>query len=123
MLQSIDTDWGKRGMQVVGIAVDHRAEVLAFANRLKIAYPLLIGEQDALEVAAELGVESPVFPFTVFADRRGELVTLFVGELHRDQVDLILSVVQDLDGQRLQLPQARRNIEAGLRELAARGPG
>ena len=35
--------------------------------------------------------ESPVFPFTVFTDRRGEVVTLFVGELHRPQAELILS--------------------------------
>ena len=40
---------------------------------------------------------APVFPFTVFTDRRGEVVALYVGELHRPQADLILSVVQDLD--------------------------
>ncbi len=56
------------------------------------AYPLLIGEQDALDAAAAFGVESPAFPFTVFTDRRGEVVALYIGELHKPQADLILVV-------------------------------
>ena len=79
-------------MAVIGIAVDDRDTVLAYADELKIAYPLLIGEQDALDAAAAFGVESPAFPFTVFTDRRGEVVALYVGELHKPQADLILSV-------------------------------
>jgi hypothetical protein len=55
-----------------------------------MTYPLLIGEQDALDAATALGVDSPVFPFTVFTDRRGEVVALFVGELHKPQAELIL---------------------------------
>ena len=84
-------------------------------------YPLLIGEQDALDVAAELGVDSPVFPFTVFTDRRGEVVALYVGELHQPQADLILSVVQKLDTDLLQLPAARRVIADGLSAVGAAG--
>jgi len=41
---------------------------------------VLIGDQDALDVAAKFGMDSPAFPFTVFTDRRGEVVTLFIGE-------------------------------------------
>ena len=101
-------------MTVVGIAVDHRDQVVAYADELKIAYPLLIGEQDALDVAAALGVESPVFPFTVFTDRRGEVVALFIGELHQAQADLILSEVQNLNQRQVGLPAARRTISEGL---------
>jgi len=123
LLESIAREWEDRGVEVVGIAVDRRDEVMAYADELKIAYPLLIGEQDALDVAGELGFESPVFPFTVFTDRRGEVVTLYVGELHKAQADLILSVVQDLDRDRMQLPQARRSIKDGLRALTPPHPG
>ncbi len=104
---------------MIGIAVDHRDSVMAYADELKIAYPLLIGEQDALDAAAAFGVESPAFPFTVFTDRRGEVVALYVGELHQAQADLILSQVQDLDRDRIALPQARRAISEGLRALGA----
>jgi hypothetical protein len=92
--------------------------VLHFADEFKIGYPLLVGEQDALDVAAKFGMPSPAFPFTVFTDRRGEVVALFVGELHRPQADLIMSAVHNLDLGSLQLSQARRQIAAGLDALA-----
>jgi thiol-disulfide isomerase/thioredoxin len=118
LLESLSQDWGNRNVQVVGVAVDYRDKVLAYANDLKIPYPILIGEQDALDAATALGVESPVFPFTVFTDRRGQIVTLFVGELHKPQADLILSVVQNVNEDRIPLATARHDIADGLHALA-----
>ena len=118
LLQSIRREWRDRNVEVVGIAVDYRDKVVAYADELKIAYPLLIGEDDALDVARAFGVDSPAFPFTVFTDQRGEVVALFVGELHKTQADLILSVVQSLNQNRVQLPEARHTIAEGLRSLS-----
>jgi thiol-disulfide isomerase/thioredoxin len=117
LLEALDAEWSGRGMSVIGVAVDHRDKVLDFADRLKIGYPLLIGEQDALDAAASFGVESPVFPFTVFTDRRGQVVALFIGELHRPQAELILGQVQNLNKDLVKLPEARRAIETGLNAL------
>jgi peroxiredoxin len=123
LLQSLHAEWAGRDVSVVGIAVDHRDQVLEFADRYKIGYPLLIGEQDALDAATALGVETPVFPFTVFTDRRGEVVAVFVGQLHRPQAELILSEVQNLNNDREQLPAARQAITQGLRSLQSKQPG
>jgi thiol-disulfide isomerase/thioredoxin len=123
LLKTIAAEWAGRDLMVVGIAVDYRDKVQDFAGRLKIDYPVLIGEQDALEVAAKFGMSSPAFPFTVFTDRRGEVVALFVGELHRPQVDFILSELQDLNQDRIQLPEARRAITEGLQALAEKQAG
>jgi len=117
LLESLNSEWAGRGVSVVGIAVDHRDQVLEFADRFKIDYALLIGEQEALDAAAAFGVDSPVFPFTVFTDRRNEVVAVYVGELHRPQATLILNVVHDLDGGGLQLPAARKAIAEGLSAL------
>ena len=119
LLKSLDDAWRGQDVQVLGIAVDRRDQVLAYADELKITYPLLIGEEDGLDAAAALGVTEPAFPFTVFADRRGEVVALYMGELHRPEASLILSVVQDLNRDRMQLPQARQAISEGLRRLHA----
>jgi thiol-disulfide isomerase/thioredoxin len=121
LLKTLASEWTGRGLDVVGIAVDHPDQVRNFAAQFGIDYPLLVGEQDALDVAAQFGMDSPAFPFTVFSDRRGEVVALFIGELHRPEADFILTVVQDLDQDRLKLPQARATIAAGLSKLAAAG--
>jgi len=122
LLQSIRREWRDRNVEVVGIAVDYRDKVVAYADELKIAYPLLIGEDDALDVARAFGVDTPAFPFTVFTDQRGEVVALYVGELHKTQADLILSVVQNLNQNRVQLPEARHSIAEGLRSLSTEKP-
>lgn len=123
LLKTLAAEWAGRDLKVVGIAVDYRDKVREFAGQFKIDYPVLIGDQDALDVAAQFGMASPAFPFTVFTDRRGEVVALFIGELHRPQADFILSKVQDLNQDRVQLPEARRAIAEGLRALAEKQAG
>ncbi len=123
LLQAVQTDWAGRGYTVLGIAVDFPDQVRSFAARHGIHYPLLVGEQDALDVAASLGVTTPAFPFTVFTDRRGRIVAVFLGELHKPQVNLILSTVEALNRDGGNLPAARERIAAGLRELSKAGPG
>ena len=117
MLGSLATRWADRGVVVVGVAVDHKQAVADYAQHLKIPYPLLVGEQDALDAALALGVVSPVFPFTVFTDDAGEIVALYIGELHPPQAELILSRVQSVDRHQLSLSEARSSIAAGLARL------
>ena len=64
LLETLHADGPRQGPTVIGIAVDHRESVAAYAKELKINYPLLVGEQDALDAAGAFGVVSPVFPFT-----------------------------------------------------------
>lgn len=123
LLQGLQASWSDRGVTVVGIAVDFPDKVATYARTHGIEYPLLVGEQDALDVAASLGVVSPAFPFTVFTDRRGRIVALYLGELHKPQADLILSVVDSLNQNRGDLPDARERIAAGLKKLQQAGAG
>lgn len=120
LLKTLAADWAGRQLEVIGIAVDYPDKVRQFAAQFKIDYPVLVGEQDAMDVAAGFGMSSPGFPFTVFTDRRGQVVALYLGELHRPQADLILSEVQNLNEDRVQLPEARRTIEQGLERMAAK---
>lgn len=117
LLESLRSNWRAQGFEVIGIAVDHRPEVLDFARRMHIDYPVLIGEQDALDVAAALGFDSPAFPFTVFTDRHGRIVTLFVGELHPAEAQLILEAIRRVNSDQLPIGAARTAISAGLKSL------
>jgi thiol-disulfide isomerase/thioredoxin len=117
LLKTLAADPAFKDVQIVGIAVDYADKVEDFADQHKISYPVLVGEQDALDVAAQLGVSTPAFPFTVFTDGRGEVVALFVGELHKPQVDLILKQVEQLNSGKLPLAEAREKIASGLSAL------
>lgn len=122
LLERLSRQRAQQGLQVVGVAVDARAAVLDYARRAAIQYPLLIGEQRGLQAVRALGMQ-PVFPFSVFVDARGRIVTLKIGQLRANQARLILAALDDLDAGRINLATARRQIAAGMAQLAvARAP-
>jgi thiol-disulfide isomerase/thioredoxin len=104
--------------EVIGIAVDERDAVLKYAQEIGIDYPILIGEADGMKAANAFGVPL-VFPFSVFADRQGRIVTVKIGELHKDEAEFILDRVRELDGGKAQLPAVQEQISTKLAELAA----
>ncbi len=118
LLKTLRRDHAADGVEVIGIAVDFRDAVLKYAREMGIDYPVLIGEQDALDAVGSFGMDT-VFPFTVFTDKQSRVVTLKIGELHQDEATFILRQVKDVDAGRLALPVARQQIAAGIRELAA----
>ncbi len=117
LLERLSRQGAGDGLQVIGVAVDSRAAVLDYARRAGIQYPLLIGERPGLEAVRALGMEA-VFPFSVFVDARGRIVTLKIGELRADQARLILARVDDLDRGRIDLDAARHEIADGIAQLA-----
>ena len=117
LLQQLQRDRGGEGFQVIGIAVDFRDKVLAYADEMKIDYPLLIGEQDGLDAAAAFGVPTVGFPFTVFSDRSGRVVATHFGELTAAEADLILAAVDRVDAGEVTPEQARFALEAALAAL------
>lgn len=117
LLERLSRQRARDGLEVIGVGVDSRAAVLAYARRAGIQYPLLIGERAGLEAMRALGMEA-AFPFSVFVDARGRIVTLKVGELSAGQARLILDRVDELDRGRIDLATARRQIADGMARLA-----
>ena len=122
LLQKLRRERGKDGLEIVGIALDHRQDVEKYARDREMAYPVLVGERGGLAAVNALGMDT-VLPFSVFADRSGRIITLKVGELHADEAALILDRMSDLDRGRLTLAAAREQIASGIARLsAARAP-
>jgi peroxiredoxin len=117
LLRKLRADRAASKLEVVGIAVDFRDDVLAFAKREHLDYPLLIGEEDGLAAVEAVGM-TPAFPFTLFADSKHRIVALKVGELHQPELDLIVGTVAKVDAGTLDLPAARTRITEGLKLLA-----
>jgi thiol-disulfide isomerase/thioredoxin len=118
LLNALRAEYGARGYEIIGIAVDFREDVLAYMQGTPISYPMLIGEQDAIDVARAFGIDDLFYPSTVFLDRRGRIVTIKVGELHAPEADAILAAVDDVDAGRLSIDDARVRIRSQLIALS-----
>ncbi len=80
-----------RSIQVLGIAIDDMEAVEAYAAEKNFNYPVLVGQQDAIDIANAFLSDFIGLPFTAFVDENGKLVHVHVGELHRDQAEEFLS--------------------------------
>jgi thiol-disulfide isomerase/thioredoxin len=117
LLKALRNQRKSEQLEVIGIAIDARDAVLKYARDIGMDYPILIGEQDGYRAAEAFGV-ALVLPFSVFADTKGRIVTLKIGELHADEASFILDRVRDVDSHRLDLAVARQQIADKMREFA-----
>lgn len=72
-------EFGPRGLQFVGIAVDQADKVEAFAKELDLNYPALIGGYGAVELSKALGNRLSALPFTIVIDRNGGVADTQLG--------------------------------------------
>lgn len=85
------TEFGPRGVQFVGIAVDQADKVDKFARDLGLNYPTLIGGYGAVELSKTLGNRLAALPFTIIVDRQGHVAHTQLGQLKPDQLRSIVS--------------------------------
>jgi thiol-disulfide isomerase/thioredoxin len=97
-------------LQVVGIAIDKRDDVVEFAGRMDFNYAILIGQSEAWEAAAALGVNIYALPFTVFTGADGSILGVHTGELHAEHLERFQAVADDLAAQRIGLTEARSRL-------------
>lgn len=82
----MQSEFGPKGVQFVGIAADQADKVKPFATDFQINYPLLIGNFGALELARRVGDRNSVLPFSVVLDRGGHIVHRQLGVLKMDKL-------------------------------------
>jgi thiol-disulfide isomerase/thioredoxin len=86
MLIAISRQMEAKGVEVVGIAIDHAAKVTDFARDYKITYPLLIAGPDGLDLMRATGNQVGGLPYTAFLDRKGKIVSRRLGALKESEV-------------------------------------
>lgn len=110
LLKAFQDGGGTGNVQVVGIAVDHLEAVQAFDEEMDFNYPVLAGELEAIEAAAEFGLPFFVLPFTVFADRHRRILGVHNGELHAEHLDEFLRVLNSLEAGSMDVEAARTRL-------------
>lgn len=97
LLKAFQDMHGDSGIQVIGITVDDLEPALEFAAAAGFNYPVLIGQEEAMAVAEDNGVEFIGMPITMFVGRDGELLGKYYGELHQEQLDEVATILAELD--------------------------
>ena len=83
----LQEQYAARGLQFVGVAIDDRQNVRDFMDTYGINYPMLIGENNAINIAKLYGNNFGALPYTVIIDRQGTIQLVQRGELTREMAE------------------------------------
>jgi thiol-disulfide isomerase/thioredoxin len=91
MLNALQAEYGPRGLQVLGIAMDTPENIALYRKELNIEYPSLQGELEAVAVGRQFGLDLYALPISVFTDKEGRILGVHMGELTREQAEPYLA--------------------------------
>ncbi len=94
MFIKLQEKYGERGVQFVGIAMDNRYAVRNAVDKMGINYPVLLGDEKAINLAVSFGDHVSALPFTAIVDTQGDIVLQEVGEMYLQKTEkAILSLL------------------------------
>jgi thiol-disulfide isomerase/thioredoxin len=77
----LQKQYGSKGFQFIGVALDDQEAVQTYLKTSAIVYPVLIGEDEAANVATHYGDDEGVVPYTAFVDRKGRIAYIQYGAM------------------------------------------
>ena len=69
----LQAEYGSRGLEIVGVAVDDHDTVRQFVREHGINYPVLVGDEDG-SVSRQYGNDMGALPYSILIDRHGRIV-------------------------------------------------
>ena len=89
-LIKLQSEYGGQGLQIIGIALQKPAEVIAFASEHGMNYPLLAGEMPVVRIAEDYGNDIGALPYTVVIDRHGRIAFIKRGAVTAAEMKRVL---------------------------------
>ena len=90
MFIRLQEQFADKGVLFVGIAIDDREAVRNFVDTHGIEFPILLGEDKALELSTRLGDRFNSLPYTVVADYGGKILLRQAGEMKESRLRPLL---------------------------------
>jgi len=87
VLLRVQAKHASNGVQVVGISIDSVDKVREFAIEYGIAYPLVIGSMDTIDLTRRLGNKTAGLPYTIVLDRTGRVVKTHLGGISEVELE------------------------------------
>jgi len=110
LLQTLHDERRDTNFRVIGIAVDRFAEVEAFLRDTGISYPILVGQQDAMDAGSSFGPEFVGLPFSVLVAPGGHVLGLHAGELDAGELRALIETLDRVVAGDLDTGSARKRL-------------
>lgn len=79
------------GFTIVAVAIDEQTATQHFIDDFGIEFPVLIGQDEAMEVGNQYGNRIGALPYTVLIDRDGTIVDTHRGEVEPEHLEAWLN--------------------------------
>ncbi len=80
-------------LPVVGLALDSLKNMQKFESKVQVSYPLLQLDAHHLKLVKQLGNTKGGLPFSILFGADGQVKAIYLGELHKEQLQEVLSLL------------------------------
>jgi peroxiredoxin len=84
--EAMQNSYSGKGLQFIGIALDDVEPVKQYIDNHKITYPILLGQDQGVKIAHDLGNIVDTVPFTVIIDKKGVAIKSHMGALTKEEL-------------------------------------
>ena len=82
--------YGKRGLQIIGVAIDSKQAVENYPDFAFMNYPVLIGQEKVMAIMKQYGNRIGSLPYSVVIDPQGRVLGRKIGAYKRSEIEALL---------------------------------
>ncbi len=92
-LSQLHERYQDKNVVVLGVAIDEPAAVNVYLQTSPVSYPIVLSENESMELATQLGNDQAVLPYTVIIDTNGNVIDTFLGRISLDLLEKSLQKI------------------------------
>jgi thiol-disulfide isomerase/thioredoxin len=77
-------------LQIIGVAIDNKTAVMLYRQSAGINYPILMGNDDTMDLAAQYGNRMASLPYSVIIDRSGSIAVRKLGAFSKLELNSLI---------------------------------
>ncbi len=83
---ALQGQYAAQGLQFIGIALESKEEAAAYVASSNINYPILLGGDQGIALAQQLGNPVNTIPYSLVVDKQGRVIHQHPGEFSKGQI-------------------------------------
>ncbi|MHB8623194.1 MAG: TlpA family protein disulfide reductase [Sulfuricaulis sp.] len=91
LLVALQKKYSSGDLQIIGVAVDNKTAVMLYRQSAGINYPVLIGNDDTMDLIAQYGNHTGSIPYSVIIDRSGSVVVRKLGAFSKLELNSLIA--------------------------------